>query len=113
MKEYLHRLHRWYEKNFRKIVLLFLVIVVFTLLLVYLPFANLILTPPLGFLIAAFSWYILFSPSRRVLTSLSLFAILLAMLLTLADLDVFAESVGMFLFLMIAFLFINLIREKK
>lgn len=113
MQEYLDQLYRWYAKSLKKIVLLFIIIVVFTLLLIYLPFANLIFTASVGFFITFISWYILFSPGTKILIIISFSVILLSAILTFVELNFFVESLGILLYLMISFISVNLFREKN
>lgn len=111
--KYFERFQEWYEKNFKKVVLLFLIAVIFTLLLVYMPFINLVFTSSLGFLIAVIIWYLLFAPRTRVLVFLAIGIVFLAMILTLTDLAIFSESLGIFLYLLLVFIFFNFLKELR
>ncbi len=102
----------WYGANLKKIVFLLFVLVFFTLTIVYIQFLNVFITPSAGFGIFILVWYILFSPHTEFLIFTALVSILLAYLATVFNIGILLNEISHFLFLIMLFIFINLIKVR-
>ncbi len=109
------KIRRWYYRRLGRIVLLFLVVVLFTLTVAYIPYLN-VLLGSLGILVSLITFYILFPPSTKVLIYISVIASFIACMLLLAELNFIVDLIGNLLFLLLIFIFINYgksIHEQK
>lgn len=107
----------WYLRNMGKLVLLFIVIVVVSVVFTYIPYLNFIISPVIRTLIIFLCIYILFPLSTRTLAAISMGAIVLAFIFTLVELDFIAQMLGDILYLLLVSIFINyvktFIKDKK
>lgn len=107
----------WYLRNMGKLVLLFIVIVVVSVVFAYIPYLNFIISPIIRVLIIFLCIYILFPLSTRTLAAISMGAIVLAFIFTLVELDFIAQMLGDILYLLLVSIFINyvkaFIKDKK
>jgi hypothetical protein len=101
----------WYCRSTDRIVLLFLVIVLFTLIIVYVPYLNVLILPSLGGLIVFSMWYILFPPTVRSLVYVAIGMLCISFGFTVIGIHSFAERIGNILYLLIVFIFITLFRS--
>lgn len=111
MKNKINRLVEWYHINLGRIVSLFLLIVVIALLFIYIPFVNIILSPLLSIVIILTFWGILFTPSVKTLVLSALFVLFIDLVLTLFNLDSFAEPLGNILYFLLIFICVNYAKE--
>lgn len=102
-----------YDKNLKKIVFLLLILVFFTLTVVYIPFLNVFATPIMGFGIFIVMWYILFPPSIKFLVYASLGLIVLAYIATIFEIGILQDAIGQLLFVLAIFIFINYLKGKE
>ncbi len=110
--KYLKKLTRWYNKNLGKLVFLLITIVFITLTLVYTPFLNVVITPEVRYGICVVVWYILFSPKTKTIILVSLISLGVGIVYTIFGLSSFIDSIGVFIFILIIFIFINYIKEE-
>lgn len=113
LKTHFQQISIWYTTNFRKISLLLLILVFFTLTASYVPFLNIFVNPTLGFGVFIFAWYMLFSPSTKLLVLLAIFGLLVSYFASIADLSVLYNSMSQFLFLFLIFIFFNYMKALK
>lgn len=109
----LTKIIQWYEQSLKKIVFLLLVLVFFTLTVVYIPFLNVFITPSVGFGILIIVWYILFSPNTKMLVYISLILIGIACVATIFGIDALWNGISQFLFIIIIFILINYLKNEK
>lgn len=112
MIQILENMHIWYRKNIEKIVLFLIFIVFFGAIIWQIPYVNILFPSYLSLLIIIATAYILFLPTTKNLIKTSFLVILLSFLLVLAGLHTFAEFLGEFLYLLLVFIFINLLKRN-
>lgn len=112
-KSRLEDLKNWYSRSLGKLVFLFLILVFFTLTTVYIPFLNVVTTPSVGFGLFIIGWYMLFSPTTKVIVGISLVTLLIEFLFTFFSVEFLVEAIAEFLFLLLIFIFVNYIKEEK
>lgn len=111
MRTVFKRVIKWYKSNLHKIVLIFIIIVIFTISLLYIPYLNIIISPPLGFGFTTLVWYMLFSPKTRILVMLSIVVLFISLFFSLLRISLFAESVADILYLFLIFILANYVQD--
>lgn len=111
MKINIHKLIDWYYKNLGKIVSLFILIVLLTLLFTYIPFINIVLSPLLNIIIILTFWNILFTPSVKTLVLFALFILFICIILTFFNLDSFADPFGNIFYFLLIFICVNYAKD--
>lgn len=106
-----NRIQIWYKENLEKIVLVFIVLVLFTLTTAYIPYLNVFFSPLVGFLIVFLAWYFLFNPAVSALVYLGIVASGIALITTLLELSFLSEAIGEFIYILVALIVINFIKE--
>ena len=101
----------WYKENLGKIVLIFIILVIFTLTVVYIPYLNVLFSPAIGFLVVFLSWYFLFRPSTYILVILEIIALCIALVSALLEVGFLAEAVGEFLYVSLVLIAFNFITD--
>lgn len=101
-----------YKENLDKVVLFFIIIVVFTLTVVYIPYLNILFSLINGLALVVISWYVLFHPSQKTLIIISLIALFFAYGFTFLKIVFIQEMLGNLIFLFLVFILINLIKES-
>jgi len=105
------KLVNWYKNNLGKIVLLFIIIVIFTLSFYYIPYLNIIISPPLSFGFTLMVWYVLFSPSTKIVVILSLSILFISLFFSILRISLFAESIADVLYLFLIFILTNYVKD--
>jgi hypothetical protein len=108
----LENLTFWYSANLEKLVFLLLVVVLFTLTAIYIPFLNVFITPIVGFVMCMVVWYALFLPNIEVLVCISLIAMLIAIVATFFPIGILLDVASQLLYILIIFILVNFIREE-
>lgn len=108
-----HSIFRLYKTHSQKVTQLFLIFVIFTMLLVYVPFLNIIITPFIGFVFVLIVWYFMFSPATKWIILIAVIVLLMSFLLTIFEFDVFTENLGAVLYFLFIFLFMNKARGRE
>lgn len=111
MVQKLNDLTIWYKKNTAKILLLFIVIVVFTLTITFIPYLNILIFPAAGIGFSFIIWYILFLPGTRVLVTLGLGILFITLSFSLIRMNSIADAIGDIFYLILVFIFFNNLRE--
>lgn len=112
-KEKVKKIIDWYLNSLGRILLLFIVIVTFTLTVVYVPYINLIFPSIVGLSIVLLFWYLLFPPSTRLLITLSFIFLFFSLLNSLVGLTALSEICGQAIYVFLIFIFVNRIREAS
>lgn len=106
-----NKIQTWYKDNLGKIVLVFIILVIFTLTTAYIPYLNVLFSPLVGFLIVFLTWYFLFYPPVFVLVYLGIAASGIALIATLLELSFLSEALGEFIYILLILIVINFIKE--
>ncbi len=101
----------WYNENLGKVVLIFLLAVVFGMLFIYVPFLNLIFGPLISFFILFFLWFVLFPPSIRTLVGIGIFTLFCACALSLLRVESLAEPFGEILYMILVLIGFRYLQE--
>ena len=101
----------WYKNNLEKIVLVFIILVIFTLTVAYIPYLNVLFPPSFGFLIVFLTWYLLFSPTISILAFLGIVVLGIALVSTFLELVFLAETMGEFLYILLVLIAINFFKD--
>ena len=100
----------FYSNNSEKI-LIFTIIILFTLVVVYIPYLNIILSPNIAFFVISLFWYFLFTPATRTLTVISLVTLFFALIGTLIKVNIVSELAGQVIYLLLIFILFNYIKK--
>lgn len=111
MKIETNRVVNWYKNSLERIVLLFIIIVIFTLSFFYIPYLNIIISPPLSFGFSLLVWYVLFSPSTRIMVMLCLVTLFVSLFFSILRISLFAESIVDVLYLFLIFILANYVKD--
>lgn len=101
----------WYYENLGRILLLFIIIVTFTLAVVYVPYLNIVFSSLVALFIVIFSWYLLFPPSTYLLTIISISMLFFAFVASELQLSMTSEVLGEGIYIFLIFIFINYLKE--
>lgn len=107
MRKFYNSFLKWYQMNFRKIVLLFMVIVVITLIFQVIPYFNIVVNSGIGLAIIIMVWYVLFSPDPKKLIKIALILFPISIVLTIFELTATIERVGELLYLFLMFILLT------
>lgn len=105
------KLKVWYKENLEKIALVFIILVAFTLTIVYIPYLNVFFSPTVGFLITFLIWYLLFMPTVSLLVRMGVVSLGVGLIATLLELNFLAETIGEFLYVLLVLVVINFVKD--
>ncbi|EKD67933.1 MAG: hypothetical protein ACD_48C00147G0002 [uncultured bacterium] len=111
MKTTLHRIQGWYQKNLGKLVLFFILIELFTLTIMYVPYLNLLFIALNGFALQVIFWYAIFLPSVRLLVYFSLGCMVFGYSVTFIRYNAGLELAGILLFTILVLLFVTFLKD--
>lgn len=100
----------FYSKNSEKI-LIFTIVILFTLVVVYIPYFNLILSSNVAFFVVSLFWYFLFAPSTKILAIISLIVLFGALVGALMKVNIVPELMGQVVYLLLIFILLNFAKE--
>lgn len=104
-------LKKWYLARLNRTLLLVMIIASIAFVISYIPYLNIVFSRSIGLVFMFILIYILFPPSTNKLVGISIILISLAFIFTLLRLFSLAESLGIILFLVLVFIFINYIKD--
>lgn len=110
MNTTLYSMKGWYQKNLGKLVLFFILIELFTLTIMYVPYLNLLFIALNGFALQVLFWYVIFQPSTKTLVVLSLIFIVFSYVVTFIRYTAGLELAGVLLFAMFVLLFVDFLK---
>jgi hypothetical protein len=101
----------WYKENLGKIVLLFIILVIFTLTIAYTPYLNILFSPLIEFMIVFIAWYLLFNPTIFILVFIGILVSGITLITTLLRLSLLSDAIGEYIYLLIVLIVISFIKQ--
>lgn len=103
----------WYIKNLGRIVLLSIAVIFFTVTINYIPYLNFLFSGEVGFPILFIIWYLLFSPSSKMLVLIGLGTLSIAFFAVLFDLKTMSDYLGSFMYFQLMLIFLNYLKDNQ
>lgn len=101
----------WYKQNSGKILLMSIVFMLFIITVKIIPYVSFLFPSELGIVALFSSWYLLFSPSTRLLVLISWGILSIIFLSTYLQLGGISNNLGNFLYFELFLIFANLIKD--